>query len=463
MSEVTSDGKQEMYPQLKRSLENLIEEFRHLSLKYGPIYHELLRAWDEERTTVESWKAFVDAEVPDEADEWEEWNGPKDGSFYGRFYGDEGGMDEFAVLAESAFLTLCEFDTDFQIGRQYRKHSDGLYGWMGLLHDMGFKYPTSLLCSENSVWSLEEFPDLDDLENYVCEWVESEDKTPYPKYPLCWRLVHNVFISSIAALRIIIEPELTLLVGNSLDDLPLPVRLPRASNQDNVGEATPQGSTERHEGPFSMEKKPGGFVLTFRLGDINEEGLFPDWYGFEYMYALFWQPGKAIPVGNMELVAGLACHPSTVIPIGEMEIHAGQPLGVTYTTGEKLASSQGIKDARKELAEIEAFMKESPGQKAYDDAEARSVVLRKYIQEVARYPDHPDSEKQNIPRVVDTTFKNMTDRVRKAINWAKNELRKKKMPNCADYLAKTMVPENQSWIYDPKRFSVSMDRPQSVE
>ena len=112
-------------------------------------------------------------------------------------------MEEFTTLAESAFLTLCEFDST-------AKKSDGFHGWMALLHDMAFKFPTSLLCSEMSFWGLDEFPDMDNLDDFGYQWVESEGQTPYPKHPLCWRLIHNVFVSSIAALRILIEPEMAL-------------------------------------------------------------------------------------------------------------------------------------------------------------------------------------------------------------------------------------------------------------
>ena len=56
--EGTQTTKQTMYPQLKRSLENFIEEFRYLSLRYGPIRHEMFKAYDQQ-TTAETWIAFV--------------------------------------------------------------------------------------------------------------------------------------------------------------------------------------------------------------------------------------------------------------------------------------------------------------------------------------------------------------------------------------------------------------------
>lgn len=304
MSEEMNQGeqttKQAMYPQLKRSLENLIEEFRYLSLRYGSIRHEMFRTYDKERIAKESWIAFAEASGDSGklVDEWEEWTGPDDGTFYGRFFGDGSGMDEFAALAESAFLTLCEFDPT-------ASRSNGFHGWMNLLHDIGFKYPTSLLCSDMFVWGLDEDPDLDDFDEYTSRWLESESHTPYPKHPLCWRLTHNVFVSSIAALRIIIEPEMVLLVGHSLDDLPLPVRLPQRSTQKTVGEITTSQSIGQHEEGFWMEKQGKDYLLTFDFGDIHEKSLFLPRYGFAYIYALYCQPGKAIPVEEMKLAAGL--------------------------------------------------------------------------------------------------------------------------------------------------------------
>ena len=213
-----------MYPQLKRSLENLIEEFRYLSLRYGSIRHEMFRAYDKERTTKESWIAFAEASVDSGklVDEWEEWTGPDDGSFYGRFSGDGSGMDEFTALAESAFLTLCEFDPT-------ANKSNGFHGWMDLLHDIGFKYPTSLLCSDMYSGASTKIRTSTTLINTCPEWVESERPHTVSETSLMLAADHNVFISSIAALRIMIEPEMVLLVGHSLDDLPLPVRLPQRS------------------------------------------------------------------------------------------------------------------------------------------------------------------------------------------------------------------------------------------
>jgi len=98
-----------------------------------------------------NWIAF--AEKVDSVAEWEEWTGPDDGSFYSRFSGDGSGMEDFTALAESAFLTLSEFDPT-------SKKSNGFHSWMALLHDMAFKYPTSLLSSEMSIWGVDEGPDM---------------------------------------------------------------------------------------------------------------------------------------------------------------------------------------------------------------------------------------------------------------------------------------------------------------
>lgn len=452
MSEVTSDGNHAMYPQLKRSLEHLIEEFRHLSLKYGPIYHELFKAWDEERTTKESWKAFVKAEVPEkeDEDEWDQWGGPTDGKFYGRFYGDESGMDEFAVLAESTFLTLCEFDADFQIASQYRRTSDGLYGWMDMLHDMGFKYPTSLLCSENSVWSVDESLDLDDLESYVCQWEVGDDKTPYPKYPLCWRLVHNVFISSIAALRIIIEPEMALLVGNMIDDLPIPRQLPTAPDQELL-EPVEAIATEQHEGPFWMKRIANGYYLSYKLGDTHDSNLFDKLRGLDFIYALFQQPGKVIPIGEMERYAGVIGRPSKAVPIGKMDLHAGHPIDMITTFRDEAMDREGIEKIQQRLKEVEELMKEEMEQAAYDEAEEEVTLLKKYLAQVARYPQSPDPGRQTHPKIVDKTYKKMADKIRKAINDARHTVGQV-MPNCGKYLWATVDYERmEGWIYDPMR------------
>jgi len=457
MSEMTSEGKQTtaqaMYPQLKRSLENLIEEFRYLSLKYGPIRHEMFKAFDDERTTEETWIAFAEAQVDSGkvVAEWEEWDGPNDGSFYGRFSGDGSGMEDFTDLAESAFLTLCEFDRD-------SKKTKGFHGWIALLHDMGFKYPTSLLCSDMSVWGLDEEPDLDDLESYTSQWVESEGQTPYPKHPLCWRLVHNVFVSSIAALRILLEPEMALLVGHSLDDFPLPFHPPQPSTQDSVGEAmkTPR---EPPEDGFSMAKGAKGFRLSFQLGDIQETEPFPLWDGLRYIFALYSQPGKAIPIEEMQVAAGLAYQPLRGISIDDIEMHIerhgrniqmhGGP-GVVENALSDDATEESVQAVRDKLKNLELMMKEPLDEKTYDEADAEKVLLKKELSRIARYPKSPNPAKQDIPKVVNVAVKNITDKVRNAIDRARREI-KTLMPKCGDYLYRTVDYENQGWIYDPKR------------
>jgi hypothetical protein len=462
--EDTPTTKPAMYPQLKRSLETLIEEFRHLSLKYGPIRHELFRAFDEERTTEESWIAFAESGVDSGKllDEWEEWTGPEDGSFYSRFSGDGGGMEDFTALAESAFLSLCEFDPT-------AKKSYGFHGWMLLLHDMAFKYPTTFLRSEMSVWGLGELPDTDGFEEYTSQWVEIEGQTPFPKHPLCWRLTHNVFISSIATLRILIEPEMALLVGKSLDDLPIPVRLPKTSTQDTVGETSTTKPMEPHTEGFWMAKKPGGYFLTFDYGDFHEEGLCGDIVkagqiqqrnGFAYIFALFCQPGKAIPVDEMDRAAGLAYQPLRAISIGDiemqieshgsrMEMHGGP--GLVENTFSDYATEESIQAVRDELKAIELIMKERPDERTYDEAEATKAFLEKELKRTARHPNSSDPQKQNIPRVVNESLKNITDKVRKAINEAIAIVRVTPLPNCADYLDMTVDYENQGWIYNPNK------------
>jgi hypothetical protein len=51
---------------------------------------------------------------------------------------------------------------------------------------------------------------------------------------------------------------------------------------------------------------------------------------------------------------------------------------------------------------------------------------------------------------VNVAVKNITDKVRNAIDRARKEI-KTLMPKCGDYLYRTVEYENQGWIYDPKR------------
>ena len=253
---------------------------------------------------------------------------------------------------------------------------------------------------------------------------------------------------------------MALLVGDSLEDrLPLPVYLLQPSTQDSVEEAT-KTSSEPPEDGFSMTKGAKGVRLSFQLGDIRETELFPLWDGFRYIFALYSQPGKAIPVKKMQVAAGLAYQPLRAISIGDIEmqterhgshteIHGGP--GVVEHAFSDDATEESVRAVRDRLKELELILKEPSDEKTYDEAEAEKVFLEKELGRIARFRKSSPPGKQNIPRTVNISLKNITDKVRKAINEAIAIVRATPLPECADYLDRTMIPVHEHWIYDPTK------------
>ena len=178
-----------------------------------------------------------------------------------------------------------------------------------------------------------------------------------------------------------------------------------------------------------MTREGNGYRLSFRFDEIREEDSFPKEKGFAYLFALICQPGKAIPVEEMDVAAGLpaAIDTSPIESVGE----------------------EAIRAVEAELRRLKEIMDEPTNQEEFVDAEDKYVRLEKFHAKTVRYPKHSVPEMRNRPRSVDDAFKKITDRVRIAIDRARDKILKV-MPNCGDYLFRTVAPKNQTWIYDPK-------------
>jgi hypothetical protein len=186
----------------RRVAEHFRDEFRAMSCKYPPIYHE--RFVSPLAVEAEGWQAFANANRT-RTDGWEEWLFASGLGWLGRFYGSRNGWSEFSQTSLNMYFFL---PTEWPF-------SDGLKGWMDAIHDLAEIDATPLLNVQRYVWNWEpdhhidpETGGVDDASMYLEIWDErSLGDAEFPKYPLQRVLSVNVFSASALALDILLSPE----------------------------------------------------------------------------------------------------------------------------------------------------------------------------------------------------------------------------------------------------------------
>ena len=315
-----SDG--DLYVPLRRSWELLSEEFRFASQKYPPIRYQYFfvpgeLGWDslqefsdgtpdgEEmclihvyesryRPTRQSWEAFGVVNRTTCGSGWSLWDGPSDGRFFGCFFGDPQGWETFRSLAESAFVLFCENRGDY-----HRK--DGYNGWMEVICEIGQTSPTPLLREKGC--RAEPFVQFEDrLACCVPELFVDKDGDPLSN-PVCFELAHDVFLSSIAAIRCFVEPESVLLIGNQVEHLPT---VEASSVSEEVGPEPELKDTAFRRFDFDGAT----WHIEFNRGSESELGTFTpkknEYVGLNYLRRLIMEPGKWMKAMEVEGTVGEA-------------------------------------------------------------------------------------------------------------------------------------------------------------
>jgi hypothetical protein len=283
----------------RHSLKAIQREFYRCSLMYPPLYHEKLAPWTESgfaSISIEEWQAFQAAmETDGEVEEWWTWDGPHvgpeydDPPFLGRWTGSFEGIDEFVLLSE----TVCEALADADLGDLRTPRGYG--GWLWFLHHLAFHHQILLLQSDMNVWGCEEYPDCDEFFEKIEEWHEPGGKDlRYPKHPLIWRLIHNVFTSSMTAVDALLCPERVIATNEPLN---LGVQRDRTVVADK-----PQVQIEAFEHAASSPATSSGgnafkssgliWSITFVYKDVEEKSCFQQSVGFDRWARLLSAPYK---------------------------------------------------------------------------------------------------------------------------------------------------------------------------
>jgi|GEM_PF-4994338 len=276
---------------VRDALMGVRQQFDRCSRLYAPIFHELFAPWmdmDLGGSDVdEVCGAFYCAYMPEFMDQWQEWHGPEDARYFGRFYGHYGaGLYDFQRLAESAYLVLQSVDRCLS--------DDGYHGWLKIVHDMAHSYPTPLLRSDSDTWYLEE-PTEEVLESYT----ETDAGIRYPLHPLHWVLKHDVFASSMAAIDLILDPDRAILVGDWIDEFPVCFGEESESESRFDRTVTDSGLKEtemspRFNPPILQFRFDGSWHLAFDAGTSIEKATIPQRRrdGLAVYRTLIENPGK---------------------------------------------------------------------------------------------------------------------------------------------------------------------------
>lgn len=193
-----------------RNLKDICREFDRCSRSYPALYHQRMVPWSEKGRggiNLPQWEVFRQAAFAQlDDDVWSQWDEPSaEDDYLGLWSGDGEGLAEFVDLRESVAMVLSREDMDFDPFNwscEIQRGSD----WLPLLHDWAFKHQMPLLRSEMGLWGCDEY-DLEDFYELAEMWDTLDDGTKIPRHPVVWRLVDNVFTSSMTAIRAMLWPD----------------------------------------------------------------------------------------------------------------------------------------------------------------------------------------------------------------------------------------------------------------
>ncbi len=390
------------------SLEALRREFERCSNRYLALYHELWRphsdipGHDGEDVGASFRKAF--AETFGEG--WQEWVGPDDDCYFGRFYGNGEGLREFRTLADAAFLVACEIDfrpsdlgkssVSSFLSQEYpmlpeqgeREYDE----WLMLLYRLGIEYPSPLLTCRYRLWvgRGEETP-LEALG-------EPEEGAPYPLHPWHLAIEQPLFTASIAAIDILLDKSRTMLFG-----------VVPSGNQPT--EET-ESIAERQEGlrPPVLEFRfaEGRWRLQYKKDDGEiEKDWFDDQAGFCELEKMLSNPGKQMTPFELD---------PTLPQIGGFR-------------SQDMVDDVAIDDVYQEIVSTEERLQSVVNPDQRRDLEDHLNRLRKYQNESVWLRKGKPPKKRNWPAAYGEALKVVGVRVSRA-----RQAIKKKMPEFGRHL-----------------------------
>lgn len=144
-----------------------------------------------------------------------EWEVCGNGSSCGRYEGNPARLACYRKLASDACKLLNEVECP-EGGWVQLPKQDGHLGWIEAVYGTARCYATADLRLDYGRWNRTVFP-LDDDDH----WVADESGAKYPMHPIYERLVSGLFWSSAEAIRLWFDPNLSLRVGECVQETPV--------------------------------------------------------------------------------------------------------------------------------------------------------------------------------------------------------------------------------------------------
>lgn len=415
----------------RRNLKDICREFDRCSRNYPALYHQRMVPWSEKGRvgiTLSQWEAFRHAEFAQLDDKvWSQWDEPsRDDDYLGLWFGNGEGLAEFVDLSESVAMVLSQENLEFDpldFNCDIRHGSD----WIQQLHDWAFKYQMPLLRSDMGLWGGDDC-DLEDFYELAEEWYTLEDGTKIPRHPVMWRLIDNVFTSSMAAIRAILAPD-TVIATNEpwplclesagfdsaiIDSPPLSTEKQLASPDDSYHyhKATvPETVNDECEGESQAEAKDDGdnpdtetcreirvscsghqlieeeLFWSIRYAETGKHFRFKDNVGFKYIAMLLRSSGVRVnPVDAYRLHGRKSLKlRSTANRFGtEHQNDAAIHLRVTNSLDidDPVLDTEADEKARQEYDQLSALLERAKldgGQEAIKEFEDKIAKLKKWF------------------------------------------------------------------------------------
>ncbi len=407
-----------MYTPFRTSLNLLLREFERASSAYPPLFYEQLIPWECDSLPKPTWEAFISANKGN-ASCWQQFDLFPTLRFCGRFFGHEAGLEEAKRLGESLYLTLCEFD-------QSLNDSEGYHGFLRILDDMAFSYPTPLLRISHSIWGQEYESPSDSIEDKLrdyANWQEEQldrwnhPEGSYPSNPLVRTLANNVFTSAMGAIHNILEPDNALLVGHLVDDLPF-AHLCKAKTSSLAPVA---GNAPETDDTYIYRFQLKGEMWSVKFKE--EEGNYENRVGLQH-------------------IAKLLAHPEKAIDAIELRGLADSPVAHENMTAQLALERADVGTINKAVARLEEqrdHAKEEDDQEEVLKLENQISELREYLRQGQHRRLGPASPREKARKAVSN-----------AVESAKRII-KMEMPLFFEFLDRCILANGTAWTYSPLR------------
>lgn len=381
---------------VRHDLERLEMEFDRCARTYPPLFHERVSAWSEngyELLTESQWRTFtlINPEpMPLLRFGWWCWNGPwtisEDEELMGRFTGYREGLDEFLDLSNTTSTLIAEFVPEVIQG------VGGYDSWLHLIHRMALLYPSMLLEVEQDFWNLGA-NDTRTWEARTADW-HVVDGVGIPRHPVVHRLKFNVFTSSSALLRMILNPESVRTWEDPVEGFPVNIVWDHdAEVQEDLSSTEKLTSEASPPAPNLWRRKGDIYEVWFESGPGMEPIPVARHLGCDHINRLIEHAGKGVHVFQfLSSSKDRSIHPvaSTILEdemdeLSDEEERKGYQFG---TPGDETLDDEALASLKASIEE--ARHREEVARLAGDDerAEEESTTRRKLERQLRHDTNH---------------------------------------------------------------------------